>query len=53
MTKDELRLRRSIASVEKRLDEKYRRLSAARVRAEREFELSCYEKGLIYFPLYD
>ena len=50
LTKDELRVQRSIASIMKKISDSLERTKPRSFLKEKEFEQSCYDKGLIYFP---
>lgn len=50
LTKDELRVQRSIASIMKKINSSLERTAPRSLEKERVFEQSCYDKGLIYFP---
>lgn len=51
MTKDELRVQRSIERLEQRLIAALESLEPARLRREKEFEKYCEDNNLIYSPL--
>ena len=48
--KDLARVQRSIASIMKKINASLERTAPRSLEKEREFEQSCYDKGLIYFP---
>lgn len=50
MTKDEMRVERSIERLEKELIASFERLQPAREKRELEFEKYCIENHLIYSP---
>lgn len=50
LTKDELRVQRSIQSIMKKIADSLERTAPRALEQEREFERSCIEKGLIYSP---
>ena len=50
MSKDELRVQKSIQSIMKKISDSLERSMPRSLEKERAFEQSCYDKGLIYFP---
>lgn len=50
MTKDELRVQRSIESITKKINVALSHSYPFLVQREREFEQECIKQGLIYFP---
>lgn len=50
MSNDELRVLRSIQSIMSKINASLERTAPRSLEKEREFEKSCIEKGLIYFP---
>lgn len=50
LSKDELRVKRSIHSIMSKINASLERTAPRSIQKERDFEQSCIEKGLIYSP---